>query len=97
MPVVDTRGGAAQAATRNGRIGVIGTRATITTRLGRVRCGPRHRNHRGGLPSLRGLRRARRHHARQVPGWGWPDPLQRAEVDTLVLGCNVHPLLSGLI
>src|SRR6185436_2437462 len=28
---------------------------------------------------------------------GYLEPLQRAEVDTLVLGCTHYPLLSGLI
>ena len=36
---------------------------------------------------------------RQVLGLaeGYLEPLQRAEVDTLVLGCTHYPLLSGLI
>lgn len=36
---------------------------------------------------------------RQVLGLaeGYLEPLQRAEVDTLVLGCTHYPMLSGLI
>ena len=66
----------AVATTRNGRIGVIGTQATIASRRlpGRVRRRPRHRDHRGGLPAIRRLRRAR-HHQRPSgarPGRGLP-------------------------
>lgn len=92
---------AAVAATRNGRIGVIGTRATITshayqdafaaardTEITAVAC-PRFVDFvERGVTS-----------GRQVLGLaqGYLEPLQRAEVDTLVLGCTHYPLLSGLI
>ncbi|AMC72594.1 glutamate racemase [Mycobacterium tuberculosis] len=91
----------AVAATRNGRIGVIGTRATITshayqdafaaardTEITAVAC-PRFVDFvERGVTS-----------GRQVLGLaqGYLEPLQRAEVDTLVLGCTHYPLLSGLI
>src|SRR3954452_25339599 len=91
----------AVATTRNGRIGVIGTRATITshayqdafaaardTEITAVAC-PRFIDfvERGGTSG------------RQVIGLaeGYLEPLQRAEVDTVVLGCTHYPLLSGLI
>jgi len=91
----------AVAATRNGRIGVIGTQATITshayqdafaaardTEITAVAC-PRFVDFvERGVTS-----------GRQVLGLaeGYLEPLQRAEVDTLVLGCTHYPLLSGLI
>lgn len=91
----------AAAATRNGRIGVIGTQATITshayqdafaaardTEVTAVAC-PRFVDFvERGVTS-----------GRQVLGLaeGYLEPLQRAGVDTLVLGCTHYPLLSGLI
>jgi len=91
----------AVATTRSGRIGVIGTQATITshayqdafaaardTEITAVAC-PRFVDFvERGVTS-----------GRQVLGLaeGYLEPLQRAEVDTLVLGCTHYPLLSGLI
>lgn len=91
----------AVATTRNGRIGVIGTRATITSHayqdafaaardieITAVAC-PRFVDFvERGVTS-----------GRQVLGLaeGYLEPLQRADVDTLVLGCTHYPLLSGLI
>ncbi|MGH3958807.1 glutamate racemase [Mycobacterium sp.] len=91
----------AVATTRNGRIGVIGTQATITSRsyqdafaaardteITAVAC-PRFVDFvERGITS-----------GRQVLGLaeGYLEPLQRADVDTLVLGCTHYPLLSGLI
>ena len=91
----------AVATTRNGRIGVIGTRATINshayqdafaaardTEITAVAC-PRFVDFvERGVTS-----------GRQVLGLaeGYLEPLQRAQVDTLVLGCTHYPLLSGLI
>ena len=89
----------AVAATRNGRIGVIGTEATIAsgayqdafaaardTVVTAVAC-PRFVDFvERGVTS-----------GRQVLGLaeGYLEPLQRAGVDTLVLGCTHYPLLSG--
>jgi glutamate racemase len=91
----------AVAATRNGRIGVIGTQATVAsgayqdafaaardTQITAVAC-PRFVDFvERGITS-----------GRQVLGLaeGYLEPLQRADVDTLVLGCTHYPLLSGLI
>jgi glutamate racemase len=91
----------AVAATRNGQIGVIGTQATIAsgayqdafaaardTEITAVAC-PRFVDFvERGITS-----------GRQVLGLaeGYLEPLQRAGVDTLVLGCTHYPLLSGLI
>ncbi len=89
----------AVAATRNGRIGVIGTEATIASgayqdafaaardiEVSAVAC-PRFVDFvERGVTS-----------GRQVLGLaeGYLEPLQRAEVDTLVLGCTHYPMLSG--
>ena len=64
MPVVEVVLPAvrrAVAATRNGRVGVIGTVATITSGAyeDAFAAAPRHRGHRGGLPAVRRVRRAR--------------------------------------
>jgi glutamate racemase len=91
----------AVATTRNGRIGVIGTEATVAsgayqdafaaardTKITAVAC-PRFVDFvERGITS-----------GRQVLGLaeGYLEPLQRADVDTLVLGCTHYPLLSGLI
>lgn len=91
----------AVAATRNGRIGVIGTQATVSsnayqdafaaigdTCITAVAC-PRFVDFvERGITS-----------GRQVLGLaeGYLEPLQRAGVDTLVLGCTHYPMLSGLI
>ncbi len=91
----------AVAATHNGHIGVIGTEATIAsgayqdafaaardTVVTAAAC-PRFVDFvERGVTS-----------GRQVLGLaeGYLEPLQRAGVDTLVLGCTHYPLLSGLI
>src|ERR1700753_1911428 len=91
----------AVATTRNGRIGVIGTQATVASgayqdafaaardnEITAVAC-PRFVDFvERGIPS-----------GSQVLGLaeGYLEPLQRADVDTLVLGCTHYPLLSGLI
>ena len=91
----------AVAATRSGRIGVIGTRATIASgayqdafqaardvRVTAVAC-PRFVDfvERGTTSG------------RQVLGvaQSYLEPLQRAGVDTVVLGCTHYPLLSGVL
>jgi glutamate racemase len=87
--------------TRSGRVGVIGTEATIASgayqdafaaardlEVVAVAC-PRFVDFvERGVTS-----------GRQVLGLaeGYLEPLQRAEVDTLVLGCTHYPMLSGLI
>jgi glutamate racemase len=91
----------AVAATRSGRIGVIGTRATIAsgayqdsfaaardTEITAVAC-PRFVDFvERGMTS-----------GRQVLGLaqGYLEPLQRARIDTLVLGCTHYPLLTGVL
>ena len=91
----------AVATTRSGRIGVIGTEGTIASgayqdafaaardvEVTAVAC-PRFVDFvERGVTS-----------GRQMLGLaeGYLEPLQRAEVDTLVLGCTHYPLLSGVI
>jgi len=91
----------AVAATRNGRIGVIGTVATITSgayqdsfaaarevEVTAVAC-PRFVDFvERGMTS-----------GRQVLGLAqsYLEPLQRAGVDTVVLGCTHYPLLAGVL
>ncbi|HVL83392.1 MAG TPA: glutamate racemase, partial [Pseudonocardia sp.] len=91
----------AAAATRTGRIGVIGTRATIDSgaytdafaaargaEITAVAC-PRFVDFvERGMTS-----------GRQVLGLaqGYLEPLQRAGVDTVVLGCTHYPLLAGVL
>jgi glutamate racemase len=91
----------AVAATRSGRIGVIGTAATVRSRayedafaaardvvLTSVAC-PRFVDFvERGITS-----------GRQVLGLAqsYLEPLQRADVDTLVLGCTHYPLLTGVL
>lgn len=91
----------AVAATRNNKVGVIGTTATINsgayqdsfdaapqTQVTAVACPQFAEFVERGVTSgraLLGLASA------------YLEPLQRAEVDTLVLGCTHYPLLTGLI
>jgi glutamate racemase len=91
----------AVATTRTGRIGVIGTQGTINSgayqdsfaaardvRVSAAEC-PRFVDFvERGITS-----------GRQVLGLaqGYLEPLQRAEVDTLVLGCTHYPLLTGVL
>jgi glutamate racemase len=91
----------AVATTRSGRIGVIGTAATVASGA--------YQDAFAAAPSVevtavacprfvdfveRGVTSGR-----QVLGLaeGYLEPLQRAGVDTLVLGCTHYPLLSGVI
>lgn len=91
----------AVAATRNGHIGVIGTAATVTSRA--------YEDAFAAAPSVtvasvacpqfvdfveRGITSGR---ALLGLASGYLEPLQRAGVDTLVLGCTHYPLLAGLI
>ena len=91
----------AVATTRNGRIGVLGTEATIASRayqdsfaaardmeISAVAC-PRFVDfvERGVTSGRQILQLAQ----------GYLEPLQEAGVDTVVLGCTHYPLLSGVI
>jgi glutamate racemase len=90
---------AAVRVTRNGRIGVIGTQATIATGAYQRAVGSTAELHAAACPvfvehvergdtTSESLRRAAR---------GYLAPLKEAAIDALILGCTHYPLLSGLI
>ncbi len=91
----------AVAATRNGRIGVIGTEATIASGAYHDAFAAARDTEVIGVACPRFVDFVERGvtSGRQVLGLaeGYLEPLQRAEVDTLVLGCTHYPMLSGLI
>ena len=91
----------AVAATRNGRIGVIGTAATIASGAYQDAFAAARDTEVIGVACPRFVDFVERGvtSGRQVLGLaeGYLEPLQRAEVDTLVLGCTHYPMLSGLI
>jgi glutamate racemase len=91
----------AVAATRNGRIGVIGTEATIASGAYQDAFAAARDTEVIGVACPRFVDFVERGvtSGRQVLGLaeGYLEPLQRAEVDTLVLGCTHYPMLSGLI
>jgi glutamate racemase len=91
----------AVAATRNGRVGVIGTTATITSGayVDAFAAAPQVSVTGVACPQFvdfveRGITSGR---ALLGLAQSYLEPLQRAEVDTLVLGCTHYPLLAGLI
>ncbi len=104
MPVVEVIRPAvrrAVAATRNGRVGVIGTTATITSGayVDSFAAAPHVTVTGVACPQFvdfveRGITSGR---ALLGLAQSYLEPLQRAEVDTLVLGCTHYPLLAGLI
>lgn len=91
----------AVAATHNGRIGVIGTAATIASGAYQDSFAAARDIEVFGVACPRFVDFVERGvtSGRQVLGLaeGYLEPLQRAEVDTLVLGCTHYPMLSGLI
>jgi glutamate racemase len=91
----------AAAATRNGRVGVIGTTATITSRayVDAFAAAPNVAVTGVACPQFvdfveRGVTSGR---ALLGLAQSYLEPLQRADVDTLVLGCTHYPMLAGLI
>jgi glutamate racemase len=91
----------AVAATRNGRVGVIGTTATITSGayVDSFAAAPHVTVTGVACPQFvdfveRGITSGR---ALLGLAQSYLEPLQRAEVDTLVLGCTHYPMLAGLI
>ena len=91
----------AVATTRNGRIGVIGTEATIASGAYQDAFAAARDIEVFGVACPRFVDFVERGvtSGRQVLGLaeGYLEPLQRAGVDTLVLGCTHYPMLSGLI
>lgn len=91
----------AVAATRTGRIGVIGTRATVNSRAyeDAFAAAPHATVTGVACPQFvdfveRGITSGR---ALLGLASAYLEPLQRAQVDTLVLGCTHYPLLAGVI
>jgi glutamate racemase len=91
----------AVAATRNGRVGVIATAMTVTSGAyeDAFSAAPGVSVHSVACPQFvpfveRGITTGR-----QLLGvaQSYLEPLQRADVDTLVLGCTHYPLLAGLL
>ncbi|MGD9622691.1 MAG: glutamate racemase [Mycolicibacterium sp.] len=87
--------------TRNGRVGVIGTAATIAsgTYQDAFAAAPDIEVFAAACPRFVDFVERGVTSGRQVLGLaeGYLEPLQRAGVDTLVLGCTHYPMLSGLI
>jgi glutamate racemase len=91
----------AVAATRNGRVGVIGTVATINSQayVDAFAAAPHVQVTGVACPAFvdfveRGVTSGR---ALLGLAQSYLEPLQRADVDTLVLGCTHYPMLTGLI
>ncbi|SHN29174.1 glutamate racemase [Cryptosporangium aurantiacum] len=91
----------AVAATRNGRVGVIGTRATVTSGAYQdmFAAAPDVEVTAVACPEFVSFVERGVTSGRQLLGLtqAYLEPLQRAEVDTLVLGCTHYPLLTGVI
>lgn len=91
----------AVAATRNGRVGVIGTRATIGSGSYQdaFAAAPHVSVTGAACPQFVDFVERGTTTGRALLGLasGYLEPLQRARVDTLVLGCTHYPLLSGMI
>ncbi len=91
----------AAAATRNGRVGVIGTTATIASQayVDAFAAAPQVQVTGVACPQFvdfveRGITSGR---ALMGIAQAYLEPLQQADVDTLVLGCTHYPMLAGLI
>jgi glutamate racemase len=91
----------AVAATRNGRVGVIGTTATITSRAyeDAFAAAPHTSVTSVACPQFAEFVERGTTSGRALLGLAqsYLEPLQRAQVDTLVLGCTHYPLLAGLL
>ncbi|MDQ3886199.1 MAG: aspartate/glutamate racemase family protein, partial [Actinomycetota bacterium] len=91
----------AVAATRTGRVGVIGTRATIASRAyeDAFAAAPHVRVTAVACPRFVDFVERGTTSGRQILGLAqsYLEPLQRADVDTVVLGCTHYPLLTGVL
>ncbi|MFR9731548.1 glutamate racemase [Saccharopolyspora sp. MS10] len=91
----------AVATTRNNRVGVIGTEATIRSLAydDAFTAAPQVRLTTAACPRFADFVERGITSGRQVLGLAqsYLDPLQRADVDTLVLGCTHYPLLTGVL
>ncbi len=91
----------AVAATRSGRVGVIGTYATISSRAydDAFAAAPQIELAAVACPRFVDFVEAGVTSGRQILGLteGYLEPLREADIDTLVLGCTHYPLLTGVI
>lgn len=91
----------AVAATRNDRVGVIGTKATIKSRAyeDAFAAAPQVTVTGAACPQFADFVERGVTSGRALLGLAsaYLEPLQRAQVDTLVLGCTHYPLLAGMI
>jgi glutamate racemase len=91
----------ATAATRNGRVGVIGTQATVTSGSyeDAFAAAPDIAVTTSACPSFVDFVERGITSGRQLLGLAqyYLDPLIAADVDTVVLGCTHYPLLTGVI
>ncbi len=91
----------ATAATRNGRVGVIGTQATVTSGAyeDAFAAAPHVSVTSAACPSFVDFVERGVTSGRQLVGLAqsYLDPLLAAGVDTVVLGCTHYPLLTGVI
>lgn len=104
IPVLEVIRPAARRAvtvTRNGRVGVIGTIATVTSGAydDAFQTAPTVTVTSVACPAFVDFVERGVTTGRQLLGLaqGYLEPLQRGRVDTLVLGCTHYPLLAGLI
>ncbi len=88
-------------ATKNGRIGVLGTEATISSRAYQDSFAAARDAVVTAVPCPRFVDFVERGitSGRQILGLaqGYLEPLQQAGVDTVVLGCTHYPLLTGVL
>lgn len=91
----------AVATTRSGRVGVIGTRATVASRAydDAFAAAPHVTVTSAACPRFVDFVERGTTSGRQVLGLAqaYLEPLQRADVDTVVLGCTHYPLLTGVL
>jgi glutamate racemase len=104
VPVIEVIRPAARravATTRNGRVGVIGTRATITSGAytDALAAAPHVTVTGAACPQFVDFVERGITSGRALLGLAntYLEPLQQADVDTLILGCTHYPLLAGLI
>lgn len=91
----------AVASTRNGRVGVIGTAGTVRSRAydDAFAAAPHIQLTTTACPRFVDFVERGITSGRQVLGLaqGYLEPLQQADVDTVVLGCTHYPLLTGVL
>ncbi len=91
----------AVATTRNGRVGVVCTRATAASGAypDAFSAAPHVEVHTAACPEFVDFVERGVTTGRQLLGvaQAYLEPLQRADVDTLVLGCTHYPLLAGML